>query len=135
MSGIGLWAAGVPYAGVLTALILLLALAQIGAVPVLMCATVWVFSEGATGWGIFMVVWTVFVGGIDNVLRPILIKRGVDLPLLLILIGVIGGLVAFGLVGIFIGPTVLAVTYQLLVSWTVDATTPSNFVDDRSNEM
>lgn len=135
VSGIGLWAAGVPYAGVLTAVILLLALAQIGAVPVLVCATVWVFSEGSTGWGIFMVVWTVIVGGLDNVLRPILIKRGVDLPLLLILIGVIGGLVAFGLVGIFIGPTVLAVTYQLLVNWTAAATRPSGLVDDRSGEM
>jgi predicted PurR-regulated permease PerM len=120
-SAVGLWAAGVPYVGLLTAVILLLALAQIGAVPVLLCATVWLFVQGSTGWGIFLLAWTVIVGCLDNVLRPLLIKRGVDLPLLLILIGVIGGLMSFGLLGIFIGPAVLAVTHQLLVSWTLAA--------------
>jgi predicted PurR-regulated permease PerM len=120
-SAVGLWAAGVPYVGLLTAVILLLALAQIGAVPVLLCATVWLFVQGSTGWGIFLLVWTVIVGCLDNVLRPLLITRGVDLPLLLILIGVIGGLMSFGLLGIFFGPAVLAVTHQLLVSWTLAA--------------
>jgi predicted PurR-regulated permease PerM len=57
------------------------------------------------------------VGGIDNILRPILIRRGADLPLLLIFAGVLGGLVAFGLVGLFVGPVVLAVSYTLLVEW------------------
>jgi predicted PurR-regulated permease PerM len=80
-------------------------------------AAIWAFTQGQTGWGIFLVVWTLIVGGLDNVLRPILIRRGVDLPLLLILVGVIGGLVAFGLIGIFIGPAVLAVTYRLLENW------------------
>jgi predicted PurR-regulated permease PerM len=54
---------------------------------------------------------------LDNVLRPVLIKKGADLPLLLIIAGVIGGLLAFGLVGLFIGPVVLAVAYTLLVAW------------------
>ena len=58
-----------------------------------------------------------FVGTLDNVLRPILIKQGADLPLLLIFVGVIGGLIAFGLIGIFVGPLVLAVTYTLLSAW------------------
>jgi predicted PurR-regulated permease PerM len=65
-------------------------------------------------------VWTVVVGGLDNILRPILIRRGVDLPLLLIIPGVIGGLIGFGLVGLFIGPVILAVTYTLLRSWISD---------------
>jgi predicted PurR-regulated permease PerM len=131
---IGIGVAGVPYVGVLTAVMFILALAQIGAVPVMVCATIWVFAQGDTGWGIFLVVWTILVGGLDNVLRPLLIKRGVDLPLMLILIGVIGGLVAFGMVGIFIGPTVLAVTYELLVSWTVASTRSIVPVEDRSHE-
>lgn len=132
--GIGIGAAGVPYVGVLTAVMLILALAQIGAVPVLVCATIWVFVQGDTGWGIFLVVWTIVVGGLDNVLRPLLIKRGVDLPLILIMIGVIGGLIAFGMVGIFIGPTVLAVTYELLVNWTLAATQPRGLVEDHDRE-
>lgn len=118
VGGIGLAIAGAPYAAVLTAVMFILSLMQIGAVPVMGGAAIWAFVQGQTGWGIFLVVWTVVVGGMDNVLRPILIRRGVDLPLLLILVGVIGGLVAFGLVGLFVGPAVLAVTYRLLQGWT-----------------
>jgi predicted PurR-regulated permease PerM len=117
IGGIGLWVGGVPFAALLTAVMFMLSLAQIGAVPVMGGAAIWAFTQGQTGWGIFLVVWTLLVGGLDNVLRPILIRRGVDLPLLLILVGVIGGLVAFGLIGIFIGPAVLAVTYRLLENW------------------
>jgi len=61
------------------------------------------------------------VGLIDNFIRPVLIKRGADLPLLLILVGVIGGLLAFGLLGLFLGPVVLAITYTLLQNWIADA--------------
>jgi predicted PurR-regulated permease PerM len=68
--------------------------------------------------GTFLLVWTIFVGALDNFLRPFLIRRGADLPLLLIFAGVIGGLLAFGLVGIFVGPVVLAVAYTLLDDWT-----------------
>ena len=62
-------------------------------------------------------MWTVLVGSIDNILRPMLIRRGANLPLLLIMAGVIGGLFAFGIVGLFVGPVVLAVSYTLLASW------------------
>jgi predicted PurR-regulated permease PerM len=62
-------------------------------------------------------VWTLFVGTIDNVIRPFLIKQGADLPLLLIFAGVIGGLLSFGLVGIFVGPVILAVAYTLIDNW------------------
>jgi len=64
-----------------------------------------------------MLMWAIFCGTFDNFLRPVLIKRGADLPLLLIFTGVIGGLVAFGVIGLFIGPVVLAVAYTLLVDW------------------
>ncbi len=130
VGGIGLAIAGVPYATVLTAVMFLLALAQIGPLPVMAGATIWVFWRGETGWGIFLAVWTIIDSTMDNVIRPLLIKRGVDLPLLLILVGVIGGLIAFGLVGIFVGPAVLAVCYRLLDSWVGETPGPVAPVDD-----
>ena len=117
VGGIGLAIAGVPFASVLTALIFLLAVAQIGGGPVLIVPVVWLFWSGQVAWGSFLVVVTLITATIDNVVRPILIKRGADLPLLLIFVGVIGGLIAFGLIGIFVGPVVLAVTYTLLQNW------------------
>jgi predicted PurR-regulated permease PerM len=117
IGGIGLWIAGIPFAAVLTAVMFLLAVAQIGAGPVLACATVWMYWTGENGWGTALLVLTIVVGSLDNILRPILIRQGADLPLLLIFAGVIGGLITFGLVGIFVGPVVLAVTYTLLDSW------------------
>jgi predicted PurR-regulated permease PerM len=117
MAGAGLALAGVPYAGLLTVLMFVLCLAQIGAVPILLPATIWLFWRGDTGWGVFMVVWIVVVSLMDNVLRPMLIRRGADVPLLLIMAGVIGGLLAFGGVGLFVGPVVLAVMYTLLIAW------------------
>lgn len=121
IGGIGLAVARVPFTPVLTALMFLLAVTQIGAAPVLACAVAWLYWKGDTGWATGMLVWTVLVSGLDNVLRPILIKQGADLPLLLIFAGVIGGLLAFGLVGLFIGPAVLAVGYTLLADWVNEA--------------
>ncbi len=117
IGGIGLAIAGVPFAVLLTAAMFFLAVAQIGAGPVLACATVWLYWQGDVGWAIALLVWTIAVASLDNILRPILIKQGADLPLLLIFAGVIGGLIAFGFVGIFVGPVVLAVAYTLLDSW------------------
>lgn len=120
VGGIGLLIAGVPFAAVLTALMFMLAVAQIGAVPVLIVAVVWLYWSGAAGWGTFLLAVTVITGTLDNILRPILIKKGADLPLLLVFVGVIGGLIAFGLIGIFVGPLVLAVGYTLLSAWMED---------------
>jgi predicted PurR-regulated permease PerM len=113
----GLAIAGVPFAGLLAAVMLLLAVAQIGVVPVLLCAVGWLYWKGLTGTAIALFVWTIFVGAIDNVLRPLLIRQGADLPLLLIFAGVIGGLLSIGIVGLFVGPVVLAVSYTLLRAW------------------
>lgn len=117
LGGIGLAIAGVPFAGVLTAVMFALCIAQIGPLVVLLAATAWVYFTFGIGWGIFMLVWSMIVGVMDNFLRPVLIRRGANLPLLLIFIGVVGGLVAFGIVGIFVGPVVLAVAYTLLDDW------------------
>ena len=118
MGGIGLAVAGVPFATILTAIMFLLAVARIGPGPVLLGGIVWLYWKGSAGWAMALVVWSILVGPfLKNVLGPILIKKGADLPLLLILAGVLGGLIAFGLVGIFIGPMVLAVSYRLLEAW------------------
>lgn len=117
IGGLGLLIAGVPFAPVLTALMFLLAVAQIGAVPVLVVPIIWLYWTGSPGWGTFLLVVAIVAGTLDNVLRPILIRKGADLPLLLIFVGVIGGLIAFGLIGIFVGPLVLAVSYTLLKAW------------------
>jgi predicted PurR-regulated permease PerM len=117
--GVGLLIAGVPFVGILTAVMLLLSIAQVGVVPVLGCAVVWLYWTGDTAWGTFLLVWTIVAGTMDNFLRPILIRKGADLPLLLVFAGVVGGLLAFGLIGIFVGPVVLAVADALLTAWIV----------------
>jgi len=118
--GVGLAIAGVPAAAILTAVMFILCIAQLGPGLVLIPAVIWLFWSDSTTWGIVLLGWSIFVGTFDNVLRPILIKKGADLPLLLIFAGVIGGLVSFGVVGLFIGPVVLSVTYRLLGVWVAD---------------
>jgi predicted PurR-regulated permease PerM len=117
VAGLGLWLAGVPRSGLLVAAIFVLCVAQLGPIPVLVPAIIWLFWSGHIGWGSALIVVAVIVAVIDNVMKPVLIRRGVDLPLLLIIAGVIGGLIGFGVVGLFIGPVILAVTYTLLDSW------------------
>lgn len=115
---IGLTIVGIPYAGFLGAVMLLLCVAQVGPSLVLVPAVIWMFWQGdSMGWSIFLAVMSAFVITLDNFLRPWLIRRGADLPFLLVLLGVIGGLLMFGLIGIFVGPVVLAVTYTLMMAW------------------
>jgi predicted PurR-regulated permease PerM len=117
LGGLGLIIVGVPMAGVLTAIMFAFCIAQLGPILVLLGATAWAYYAIGPGWGTFLLVWSLVVGLMDNFVRPLLIRRGADLPLLLIFAGVIGGLVAFGIVGIFVGPVVLAVAYTLLDDW------------------
>jgi predicted PurR-regulated permease PerM len=120
LGGIGLAVAGVPFASFLSAVMLMLCIAQLGPALILFPAVAWMYWTGENAWATFLLVWSVVVSALDNFLRPMLIKRGADLPLLLILAGVIGGLLGFGLIGIFVGPVVLAVTYTLLEAWIED---------------
>ena len=121
LGGLGLALAGVPFASLLSAVMLMLCIAQIGPMLVLLPAVGWMYWMGDNGWATFLLVWSFVVGSLDNFLRPMLIKRGADLPLLLIFAGVIGGMLSFGLIGIFVGPVALAVTYTLLLAWIEDA--------------
>jgi len=117
LSGAGLFISGVPAAPVLTAAVFVLCLAQLGPVLVLLPSVAWLYWKGDPLWGTFLLVFSIFAATIDNFLRPMLIKKGVDLPLTMIFAGVIGGLIAMGVIGLFIGPVVLAVTQTLLKSW------------------
>jgi predicted PurR-regulated permease PerM len=117
LAALGMAIAGVPAVAVLTALVFILCIAQLGPGLVLIPAVIWLYYSDQTAWGTVLLVWSLFVGTIDNFLRPILIKKGADLPLLLIFAGVIGGLITFGIAGLFIGPVVLAITYKLLAIW------------------
>jgi predicted PurR-regulated permease PerM len=115
--GLGLAIAGVPFAGPLTAAMLILCIAQVGPGLVLIPAVIWAFVSLGTGWGIFLAVWSLVAMTMDNFLKPVLIKSGAPIPLLVVFAGVLGGLMTLGLVGIFVGPVVLAVARTLFLAW------------------
>jgi predicted PurR-regulated permease PerM len=125
IGGIGLWIAGVPGAGLLTSVVFIFCIVQLGTLPVLVPAVLWLFFKGDMGWAIALAVWTTALTIGDGFLRAWLIQRGAKLPFILIFAGVIGGLLAFGVVGIFIGPILLAAALRLLNSWVETGRTPS----------
>jgi len=122
LAGLGLVVSGVPHPGLLTAVAFVLCIAQLGPTLVLIPVVIWLFGTGDLLWATLLLIWSVPVCIMDNFLRPILISRGVDLPLLLIFGGVIGGLIGFGVIGVFVGPVILAVSYTLLQRWTRERT-------------
>ena len=127
LGGIGLAVAGIPATVILTGIMFLLCVAQLGPFLVLIPSVIWLYWSGQPFWGTALLVWSIPVLILDNIMRPILIRKGADLPLVLIFAGVIGGLIAFGVVGLFIGPVILAVTYTLLQSWVVAGKTGDAF--------
>ncbi|RUQ46905.1 AI-2E family transporter, partial [Corynebacterium pseudodiphtheriticum] len=115
---IGFLIAGVPGALVLGIVTFLLSLIPMGPPLVWIPATAWLAWKGDYTYAVFLGVWGTFIiSGVDNVLKPYLISRGGNLPLVIVLLGVFGGLIAFGFIGLFIGPTLLAVAYSLLTDW------------------
>jgi len=118
LTTLGLWLAGVPGVLLLGFLTFLMALTPIGAPLVWFPAAIWLFYTGATGWAVFLVLWGIFVvGGADNIIRPYFISRGSDLPFVLVFLGVLGGTLAFGFLGLFLGPTLLATGYEIVRDW------------------
>jgi predicted PurR-regulated permease PerM len=116
----GLAVASVPGAATLGFIALLLAISQIGG-PLLILiwggAAWWLFSQDQQAWGVFMIFWGLFVGMIDNFIKPWLIGFGVEMPMSLTILGVFGGFLAFGFLGLFIGPTLIAIMFTLLQAW------------------
>ncbi|EHJ9229489.1 TPA: AI-2E family transporter YdiK [Salmonella enterica] len=135
LGGVGLAISGVPYATLLTVVMILSCLVQLGPLPVLIPAIIWLYWTGDTTWGTVLLVWSAVVGTLDNVIRPVLIRMGADLPLLLILSGVIGGLIAFGMIGLFIGPVLLAVTWRLFSAWVHEVPAPTNEPEEILEEL
>jgi predicted PurR-regulated permease PerM len=116
---VGFLIAGVPGAPMLAFVTCFLSIIPAGPVLIWLGATAWLVATDQTGWAIFMALWGFFViSGIDNIVKPLLISRGSSLPFALVLLGVLGGVLAFGFVGIFLGPTLLAVGFNLIRSWT-----------------
>jgi predicted PurR-regulated permease PerM len=115
---LGFWIAGVPGALLLGAVTFLFSLVPVGPPLVWGAATVWLVNQGEIGWAIFMAVWGFFgISGIDNVVKPLLISRGANLPFALVLLGVFGGVLAFGFIGVFLGPIFLAVGWGVGQWW------------------
>ena len=124
LAGIGFLIAGVPGALLLGLITFFLSVVPVGPPLVWLPAAAWLYYQGEVGWAIFLVVWGVaVVSSIDNFLKPYLISQGAAMPFVLVLLGVLGGLAAFGLVGVFLGPTLLAVGYSIVRDWTLGATT------------
>ena len=118
LTAIGLWIAGVPQPLLLAVVAGVLSILPIGAPLVWIPASLWLFTQGQTGWGIFMALYGgLVISSVDNVIRPWMIARGADLPLLLTLLGALGGVLAFGFLGLFLGPVVLAVGFTLMLEF------------------
>ncbi|MEO0017298.1 MAG: hypothetical protein RLZZ522_581 [Verrucomicrobiota bacterium] len=121
VAGVGFGIAGVPGAVLLAVLTFFFAIMPFGPPVIWIPAALWLFSQGTVGWGVFMFLWGLFgISSVDNFLRPYLISQGSKLPFALIFCGVIGGALAFGFVGVFLGPTLLAVAFRLIEEWAVD---------------
>lgn len=119
VAALGFAIAGVPAVPLLAVLTFATSLVPVGPPMIWGGAAIWLFTQGNVGWGIFMLIWgAVLISGVDNVVRTMLISRGSSLPFLLTFLGVLGGVLAFGFVGMFIGPTLLAVGYSLISDWT-----------------
>jgi len=126
LAALGLWIAGVPGAPLWGMLTFFLSVVPVGPPLVWVSATVWLVTQDKLGWALFMALWGFFgISGIDNIVKPYLISRGSHLPFILTLFGVLGGALAFGIIGVFLGPTLLAVGFRLLQEWiTRDAQQP-----------
>lgn len=120
MAGIGFLIAGVPGALVLGLITFFLSVVPAGPPLVWIPVSIWLFAQGHNGWGIFMIIWGLGVSSVDNVVKPWLISQGSDLPFLLIFFGVVGGALAFGFIGVFLGPTLIAVGYRMISEWAAE---------------
>ena len=126
LAGLGFWIAGVPGAVLLSVLTFFFGVVPFGPPLVWLPAAGWLFAQGKPGLGIFMLIYGTFgISGVDNVIKPLLISQGSKMPFVLIFCGVIGGALAFGLVGVFLGPTLLAVTFRLIEEWSSKPTEPN----------
>jgi predicted PurR-regulated permease PerM len=117
LTGLILTLFDVPAAGVIAFLVLIFCIVQVGPVPVVLPVIIWAWSTKDTGPALILTLLLIVIPVIDNVLKPILMARGLSTPMLVILLGVIGGTVSYGLIGLFLGPILLGIFYELLMAW------------------
>jgi predicted PurR-regulated permease PerM len=117
LAGLGMLAVGIPGAGLWAIVALLFCIVQIGPGLVLVPSAIYVFSTASTVTAVLFAIWCTFVMLIDNVLKPMLLGRGVDVPMIVVVVGAIGGLLAMGVIGLFVGAIVLVLGYAALVAW------------------
>ena len=115
--GVGFWAIGIPGSSILTLAVFILALIQLPPMIIVLPVIIYVFGAESTTAAIIFTVWELIAGASDNILKPMLLGRGLDIPMLVILIGAIGGMILMGMIGLFIGSVVLAIAYQIFVYW------------------
>ena len=123
---VGFLVAGVPAAGLLTLICLLFGVIQLGVVIVLIPVVIYLFSTADTVTAVGFLIWAILVAPVDNILKPILLGRGVDVPMLIIFVGAIGGFLHEGIIGLFIGAVVLALGYKLFLAWVTEDSPADN---------
>ena len=134
LAAIGLDIAGVPAAALLGLVTFFLSPIPIGPPLVWLPAAAWLYFHGQTGWAVFIVVWgAAVVSSVDNFIKPLIISRGSNMPFVLVLLGVLGGAVAFGFIGVFLGPTLLAIGYALLAEWSREP--GESFPGDKKDDL
>jgi predicted PurR-regulated permease PerM len=127
LGGVGCVVAGVPMAGLWALVILVLAVAQLPTIFVLLPLIYYVFQNSSTPVAIVFAIWSILVGLVDNVLKPLLMGRGVEAPMLIVFLGAIGGMLSAGVLGLFVGPVVLVVTFTLAQAWARQVPEPKRF--------
>lgn len=120
-AGLGMALCHIPSSALLTGIIFMLCLMQLGPFIIMLPAVIWLFYNGQQWSGVLLVIWMVVACSLDNILKPLLIKRGADISLLLIMAGVIGGMLTWGMIGLMVGPVLLAVSWKLLSTWVEEA--------------
>jgi predicted PurR-regulated permease PerM len=117
LAGIGFFAMGLPHAGLLAAIVLITSIIQVPAILIIAPIVVWVFSFAAPVPATIFAVYMLFAALSDNVLKPILLGRGVELPAIIVLFGALGGMIAYGIVGLFLGAVILGLGYTIISDW------------------
>jgi predicted PurR-regulated permease PerM len=117
MAGVGMVLVGVPFAGLWTVVALLLGVLQVGVALVVIPAVIYVFSTHDSLPATLFLIWSVIVIFTDNVLKPLLLGRGLDVPMLVIFVGALGGMIMSGIIGLFVGAILLALGYKVFLAW------------------
>ena len=125
LAGLGMLAVGVPGAGLLALLILILAVMQLPTLLVLIPVILYVFATSSTTVAVLFAIWAVLVGASDNVLKPLLMGHGSSVPMLVLFMGSLGGFIASGILGLFVGAVILSLGYTIFMAWLDDAPSPS----------